>query len=312
LAVIAFPVLHVGDSLPHPAGLEMPPLLFWGIAGTIVLLAGWLVIDLLPASRRHAGTAPAGDDLPDPGEPLIIGRGRGRAIPAPLPGVISPETALPGTARNDPGAEPLVRRHDDVSLVSRDLVIAAGETREWRPPPDYFLAIAGAVTTLRRDTVTGTVSASVPPGGGDGRLIAWSIARRRPWADPARLLPAIAAAAMGLVAAERAREVQGLASLVRSDNAAQVSRLALGFAVLLLVGAALAVPAPRAAAAALVLAGLLGTTLAFAPELANRLHWWDARYVLGSWPDLGGWAAAAFVLAGLALLASRRGRRERG
>ncbi|MDQ3168168.1 MAG: hypothetical protein M3P94_05930, partial [Chloroflexota bacterium] len=143
LAVIAFPVLHVGDSLPHPAGLEMPPLLFWGIAGTVVLLAGWLVIDLLPASRRHAGTAPAGDDLPDPGEPLIIGRGRGRAIPAPLPGVISPETALPGTARIDPGAEPLVRRHDDVSLVSRDLVIAAGETREWRPPPDSFLAIAG-------------------------------------------------------------------------------------------------------------------------------------------------------------------------
>ncbi|MEJ7762691.1 MAG: hypothetical protein WKF80_07850 [Thermomicrobiales bacterium] len=237
--MIVLPVLHVGDRLPHPAGLEMPPLLFWGVAGAVVLLAGWLVIDLLPASGRHVATAPSPDAAPDPDEQLIVGRGRGRAVSVP-----SAIATQPPTVPIDGGAEHLVRRHDGLTLISRDLIIAAGETREWRPPPGTFLAIAGAVTTLRRDTATGTVSVTVPAGGGDGRLVAWSIARRRRWADPARLLPAIAAGAMGLVAAERAREVQGLASLVRSDNAAQVSRLALGFAVLLLVGAALAIPAP--------------------------------------------------------------------
>ncbi len=325
-------VLHVGDRLPHPAGLEMPPLLFWGVVAAVVLLAGWLVVDLLPASGRRARTGAlhgtVGDDAPDPGEPLIVGRGRGRSSPLPAPRPANPETAIAANdpvlrapsqpdnslteeaAQFDPVGDPPLRRHDDVSLVSRDLVIAAGETREWQPPPDTFLTITGAVTTLRRDAATGTVSASVAPGDAEGRLVAWSIARSRsrPWTDPARLLPAVAGGAMGLLAAERTREVQGLASLVRSDNAAQVSRLALGFTVLLLVGAALAIPVPRAAAAVLALAGLVATTLAFAPQLANRLRWWDARYVLGEWPHLGWWAVAAFTLAGVALLGSHRRR----
>lgn len=231
LTVTGLPLWHPGDSLPHPAGFEIPPLLFWALSLMTLILVAWIAIDLRRSAvnRGHRGPAPSNveGELAD-SEPLIVGRPRG--------GNLGPVRALPRPAED---IEPLV--------------------------------VAPARLTSSRVSL-----------------------------NPVRLLVTTLGIGLGIVATERAREVQALASLVQSDNAAQVSRLALAFAVLMVIGGSLAISAPRAAAVVLLVGGGLALFLSFTPDLATRLRWWDAGYVLQPWEALRWWAGGCTILACLA------------
>lgn len=232
LAVSESASLHPGDALPHPAGFEIPPLLFWILSVVTAGLVVWIACDLRrgAAPQRNVGPEPAeaeADEKAGP-EPLVIGRPRaGRSRRVTLP--------------------------DETPVDAESL----------------------AITPVRAEPM-------------------------RVWLNPARLLVATLGIGLGIVATERARQVQALASLVRSDNAAQVSRLALAFAVLLLLGGSVAIFAPRVAALLLAVDGVLAIFLSVVPDLANRLRWWDVGYVLQPWESLRWWAGGCAALALLA------------
>ncbi|MEA2597266.1 MAG: hypothetical protein QOF01_3735 [Thermomicrobiales bacterium] len=123
--------------------------------------------------------------------------------------------------------------------------------------------------------------------------------------NPPGLLVLVAGFAAGWVALDRVRAVDALASFIRTDGAAQVARLGFCFAALLWVGAALAPVAPKGAALAFGVAGVIGVFLATAASWERHLEWWGAATVLDAWERLPLWVGGAFVLALLAVGAGR-------
>lgn len=289
-------VLHPGDRLPHPAGLEVSPLLFWAVVAVVVAIVVWLLLDL------SAGTAEQGDrhTADRSGQP-----GRGTAADDDL-GVIAGEALVVGRPRRSPGVAARATDPDAPAVAAAPLAVSA--TADPEPAPR-----AGPPATPWPTVATGKAAATAGP----------SPPVSTPW-NPVRALALVLGVAMGMAAIEQARAVEALVAFVRSDNAAQVGRLAFAFGALALVGGALAVPAPRVAAAAFGAAGAIGLALASAPRWEERARWWDAAYVLGPWPHLAYWAAAAFGLSALATLGAvyrprhaparprRRGFRPRG
>lgn len=261
---------HPGDALPHPTGFEAPPLLFWSVSIVAGLLPAVLLVDLLGPRGEGAARAAARRTqeplIVDTDEPLIVGRpraGRGGVQSHPQDGV--PEPPAPDQSFPVPG---------------KRMTIMSGRTSA---------EAGGPVETASAESGTGS-EANGPETPG----------LHRSWLNPARLLVTVVGIGLGIVATERAREVQALATLVRSGNAAEVSRVTLAFAVMLLVGGSLAISAPRAAALLLILAGATALFLSYAPELANRLRWWDAAFVLQPWSSLQRWAGGCLVLAAIA------------
>jgi hypothetical protein len=124
-------------------------------------------------------------------------------------------------------------------------------------------------------------------------------------ANPLGVLVLLFGFVAGWVVLDRVREVEALASFLRTDGAAQVARLGFAFAALLWVGGALAVVAPRGAILPFAVAGAIGVFLATASEWESRLEWWGASAVLQGWDRLWLWAGFAFALAILSFAAGR-------
>lgn len=122
------------------------------------------------------------------------------------------------------------------------------------------------------------------------------------WVNPIRVLTAVLGIVAGIQATDRVREIMQLDAALGTVGTLQVSRVALALAVLLCVGGAVAMPAPRLAAAAFAAAATLAGLCTQAGRWEARLEWWGAGYALTAWSNLWVWALIGAGLAGLATL----------
>jgi hypothetical protein len=122
------------------------------------------------------------------------------------------------------------------------------------------------------------------------------------WLNPVRVLAAVLGVGAGVQAMDRVREIMELDAMLGTEGTLQVSRVALWITVLFCVGGALAMPAPKLAAVALLGAAALSAFLAVASWWESKLEWWGAEYALTAWSNLWVWAGVGVGLAALALV----------
>jgi hypothetical protein len=100
---------------------------------------------------------------------------------------------------------------------------------------------------------------------------------------------------------DRVREIMELDARLGSQGTFQVSRLAIWLMVLLCVGGALAMPAPKLAATAFLGAGALAAFFAAVGWWESKLEWWGAEYALTAWSHLWVWVGVGVGRAALAM-----------
>ncbi len=122
------------------------------------------------------------------------------------------------------------------------------------------------------------------------------------WLNPVRVLTAVLGIGAGVEAMDRVRAIMELDAMLGSEGTSQVSRVAIWLTVLLCVGGALAMPAPKLAAVAFLGAAALATFFAVVGWWESKLEWWGAEYALTAWSNLWTWAGVGLGLAVLAVL----------
>lgn len=102
-----------------------------------------------------------------------------------------------------------------------------------------------------------------------------------------RILTFLLGLILGVLVLDDATKIDFLAGLAGTTNAATVSALAYVFALLTFAGAVLAIPAPRGAALAFMVAGVLGLFLGATTVWANAVVWGIAALVLAICASIG-------------------------
>ena len=249
--------LH-GTGIPHVDTLGVSPWVQWGVIGVILLVGGWLMVDVRGRSGRLRRLV---EDRPEELDgPLVVGRRVGSAhgseagdgVGLRQEGPLTPPTPLPPAAAG-----------------------GRGETARAR-----------------------------------GRVLGQRVALPV-WLNPIRVLTAVLGIGAGVEAMDRVRSIMELDAMLGTEGTFQVSRAAIWLTVLLCVGGALAMPAPKLAAVAFLGAAGLAAFFAVASWWESRLEWWGAEYALTAWSDLWVWVGVGLGLAVLALLGGLyRTRRE--
>jgi hypothetical protein len=204
-----------------------------------------------------------------------------------------------------------------VAVGAPDLECESGELRLHRANVPH-LGGEASLTTVQPGLMVRLAAGDLVFPAADARLLAGNATDRQAalvvlgakraeavWLNPIRILTLFLAVGTGILALDRARAVEALATFIRTGGGLNASRLGFAFAALLLVGGALAPTAPRLAALVLLAAAGTGAFLATAGRWEERLEWWGAEYVLTAWTNLPLWAAGAFGLALLALVGWR-------
>lgn len=183
-----------------------------------------------------------------------------------------------------------------------------------RPADDLPEEIEGPLVVGRKGTGAVQGGTLTPPSpvfptaagtNGEPKRSRWVVSRQRLalpiWLNPFRVLAAAVGIGAGVQAADRVREVMELDAMLGTVGTQQVARVGLWLTVLLCVGGALAMPAPKLAAGAFLGAGALAAFFALAGWWESKLEWWGAEYALTAWSNLWVWVGVGLALAGLAL-----------
>jgi hypothetical protein len=250
-----------------PRAPSMPVSMVSSAAARPAQIVGW------PATFARFDVAPGAV------RSFAVGAGRVVYVEAGAPDVQSGDGRLRVHRANVPhlgGAAPLTAIEPGlmVRLAAGDLVLPTARAR-----------LMARNTTDRPTSLL--VMGAEPPASG--------------WLNPVRVLTLLLGVGAGILALDRARAVEAIASFIGTGGGLNASRLGFAFAALLLVGGALAPAAPRVAALVFLAGAAVGVVLATAGRWEERLEWWGAEYVLTAWTRLPLWSVASFGLALLAL-----------